>query len=165
LEKQAKEFWECCNKNNINITVSSYPVKLNRDLINHLADEYHVKIAYRGGDVTRRWSKFVLDIEGKQNYKQNFYLCPFSNNCIFLENGKLATCGLPFYIRHFNQYFKKNMTPGENDYCDIYKAKTIKEILRFLSKPIPFCRYCNIKSSNIYEAEWGNSKKIIEEWT
>lgn len=162
LESRSIDFWEVCKKNEINITISSYPVKLNRDKI---AKYYGVNILYRGGDKTRPWSKFVLDIDGKQNHKTNFYNCPFSNNCIFLKDGNIATCGLPFYIEIFNKYFNKNLIVNKNDYINIYEAQSIDEILKFCSKPIKFCRYCNIQKSDFYKIEWGNSKRLIEEWT
>ena len=165
LDSQPNNFWEVCKKSKINITVSSYPVKINREEINKIAQSYGVNIVYRGGDKTRPWSKFVLDIDGKQNYKKSFYSCPFSNSCIFLKNGNIATCGLPFYIEHFNNYFDKNLIVQKNDYINIYEVKNVDEILKFCSKPIKFCRYCNINESDFYKVEWGISKRAIEEWT
>jgi len=67
----------------------------------------------------------------------------------------------------FNNYFIKNsgaaMEATDDDSIDIYKAKDIGEIYEFLSKPMPFCRYCRIKSWEI-GIEWGVSKKEITEW-
>ena len=56
------------------------------------------------------------------------------------------------------------MVLEEADYIDIYKAKSIQEILAFLAKPIPFCKYCNVKGRT-FGHERGISKKEIEEWT
>jgi hypothetical protein len=36
------------------------------------------------------------------------------------------------------------------------------EILDFLCKPAPFCKYCNIRKQN--KIEWGISKKERKEW-
>lgn len=45
---------------------------------------------------------------------------------------------------HFNKFFDKNIPLVDKDGIDIYKAKSMKEILEFLSKPIPFCGYCKV---------------------
>lgn len=82
--------------------------------------------------------------------------------CIFLANGKLSPCGAPFTNRHFNRYFgKEYFKISRRDYIDIYKAKDIQEIFRFLSRPIPFCRYCRPKRCYI---EYGTSKREMTEW-
>ena len=37
------------------------------------------------------------------------------------------------------------MQTTDRDFIDIYKAASAGEILSFLSAPIPFCRYCDIR--------------------
>ncbi len=60
---------------------------------------------------------------------------------------------------------------GESDYLlfvngkaiDIFKAKNIQQIKKFLAKPIPLCKYC--EGSNVVTiGKWGISKKDIAEW-
>jgi MoaA/NifB/PqqE/SkfB family radical SAM enzyme len=162
LLKQDEIFWKSCGGNNIAIAISGYPITLDIESINQKAREYNVKIQFLA--VAKSMYKIHLDIEGKQNSKENFISCWRSNNCIFLEDGKLYTCTKIPNIKHFNRYFNKKLEVSEGDYIDIYKAKNIKEVLKFLCKPAPFCRYCKI---NEYEhgLTWGVSKKEISEWT
>jgi len=47
---------------------------------------------------------------------------------------------------------------------DVHKAGGIDDILAFISQPVPFCRYCNLKGT-IWDIGYGVSKKAIEEWT
>ncbi len=61
-----------------------------------------------------------------------------------MHHGKVYTCSLPTGIKHFNKYFNKNLEVTKADYIDIYEAKDLKEILEFVAKPIPFCRYCDV---------------------
>jgi hypothetical protein len=86
-----------------------------------------------------------------------------ANNCIQLQDGKLYTCVLPPYIKFFNEYYAKDISVTEQDYIDIYKANDINEILNFLNKPIPFCRYCDIKNMS-FNIKWAVSNKDIKEW-
>ena len=81
-----------------------------------------------------------------------------------LKNKKIYTCTVAPNIEHFNKYFNKNLPLCDNDGIDIYKVKSIDEILEFLSKPIPFCKYCNV-NGRTFGHEWRRSEKLIEEWT
>jgi predicted aldo/keto reductase-like oxidoreductase len=87
-----------------------------------------------------------------------------ANYCIELVNGKLFTCCYAAHISDFNKYFNQNLEITNKDYIDIYEANSIDEILRFLSQPIPFCRYCNWEKME-KSITWGMSKKEIIEWT
>ncbi|MBW5396646.1 radical SAM protein, partial [Brachyspira pilosicoli] len=92
-----------------------------------------------------------------------FINCLGANNCIQLDNGKLFTCSISAYINYFNNYFNKNIPITEYDYIDIYKVNNYNEILFFLSKPIPLCKYCNnINWKTI--GEWKISTKSIDEY-
>lgn len=165
LLKQTDEFWKNCKKNNVEIIITVYPVKLDHDAIKSLAKKYGIPLKYWGepGEPTR-WQRRPLDLQGKQNIDESFKLCYMPNGCIQLVDGKLYTCAIIAYAKYFNSYFNKDLRVTDSDYIDIYKTESIKEIFDFLSKPMPFCRYCNIKETAL-QIEWGVSKKEISEWT
>ena len=48
------------------------------------------------------------------------------------------------------------------NYIDIYKVKSVEEIFEFLSRPIPFCRFCKRKDND--SVKWRVSSRKIEEW-
>ncbi|GHV07749.1 hypothetical protein AGMMS50229_15060 [Campylobacterota bacterium] len=62
-----------------------------------------------------------------------------------------------------NNAFNESFEVSKKDYIDIYEAKSVKEISRFMSRPFPFCRYCNI-SNRTHNNQWGVSKKEKSEW-
>ena len=78
-------------------------------------------------------------------------------------NGNLYTCTIAPNIEHFNKYFGYNLPLTDRDGIDIYKAESMEEILEFLAKPIPFCKYCKVKERT-FNHEWTTSKKEINEW-
>lgn len=162
LPNQTKEFWEACEKNDIQVHISKYPIKINQDEINRLARQFNVKIVYLSVKTGLVWHEMKLDVTGGQNMEESFRLCPQANACINLYEGKLYTCPTIAYINHLNNYFCENFKVAEDDYIDIYKAESMDEILDFLCKPAPFCRYCNIKEQG--KIEWGVSKKERYEW-
>jgi hypothetical protein len=162
LLKQPVDFWKACKRNHVEIWITRYPIKLDFDAIKTVGRKYGVLVRYFNEEIKSMW-KISLDISGSHDIKQNFKKCDEANWCISLENGRLSTCSKIFYIRHFNKYFGTNFDVSENDYIDIYKVKNMDEIFRFLCKPVPFCRFCNI-DGKITDLEWGISKREITEW-
>jgi MoaA/NifB/PqqE/SkfB family radical SAM enzyme len=165
LASMSGEFWTACKKNDINIVISGYPVKIDYEKIKLASAEYNVPVEIRGfAKKLTIWNKLPYDVQGGQNALDNFLSCLSSNFCTVLKNGKIATCGQVFAARHFNEYFHKNMEISDENFIDIYKASSIDEILEFLSRPIPFCKYCGIKKIK-RGIKWETSKKEIAEWT
>ena len=111
------------------------------------------------------WFKHPLDLSGSQNVEKAYRKCDWGNVCIYLENGKLDTCGFPLLTKHFNKYFDKMgykfAEPSENDYVDIFKVKSLDEILQKLANPIPYCRHCTL---NFSFSKWEPSQKKVDEW-
>jgi hypothetical protein len=163
LLKQDDLFWDACRRNDIVVAVTQYPIKLNHKSIERRAAEMGVKFRYYFiGHKTMH--KKPLDINGRQNIKENLSLCHMFNTCVQLIDGKLYTCIEMAYIKYFNNYFNQNLAVNKNDIIDIYKVKTKEEIFEKLAKPVSFCRYCNIKHT-VFGIEWSISKKEITEWT
>jgi MoaA/NifB/PqqE/SkfB family radical SAM enzyme len=175
LTKQTQLFWKSAKDNNVWIAISRYPISLDIDAIRDLSKEYGVPCGYFKPDAgicdfaadikdNQTMYKFRLDLQGRQNTNRPFLRCNWFNNCFTLRDGKLYTCFMIAHIMHFNAYFDQNLPVTEKDYIDIYKAKDIDEILNFLAKPVPFCRFCNINGLTRGH-KWGVSKKYISEWT
>ena len=164
LNSQKEEFWKACNNFNIIISITKYPVKLDFEQMEQIAANNNVELEYYNNtEVIKTSQRFPLDLTGKQNLKESFCCCSQANTCIFLSNGKLYTCPIAPNIVHFNKFFNKDIPLNKKDGIDIYKAKSIKEILTFLSRPIPFCKYCKVSERSFGHA-WSISKKEISEW-
>ena len=108
--------------------------------------------------------KDVLDSDGFHDPVTKFLKYTHPNNCVFFSHGRFCTCNIPLNIEGFKCYFHRNLRLSEQDYIDIYKAQSGREILEFLARPIPFCRYCALEK-NQYGLPWKVSKREITEWT
>jgi MoaA/NifB/PqqE/SkfB family radical SAM enzyme len=166
LLRQPDSFWQCCNKNSIEIRVTKYPIKLDFDKITAKARGHGVKLTYMydTNKLEKNMHHLPLDLDGRQDIRKSFKICFFANDCITLKGGRLSTCGLPSVIYNFNSYFDKNIEVSKKDLIDIYKVNTIDEIFDFLRKPIPFCRYCDWKNIQT-RLPWRVSRREISEWT
>jgi MoaA/NifB/PqqE/SkfB family radical SAM enzyme len=163
LTKQPDMFWEACRNNGIVLFVTRYPVKIDTETIEAKCKQYGIEFLHPPGIRDDEMYRCVLSLEGKGNVKLNWKYC-MHNYWTFLRNGKIYPC--PFYanIHHFNRHFKTNLPLTDKDSIDIHHAKDLREILKFLAKPIPACRYCDI-GAYTYGHKWGISKKDISEWT
>jgi MoaA/NifB/PqqE/SkfB family radical SAM enzyme len=165
LLKQPEQFWASCRKNDIKIIVTKYPIKLNHKALEEYAQEQGVKFGFYGStaEIEKNMQCMPLDLDGKQNARDSFLRCSTANRCVSLDNGKIYTCSLIPYVKYFNAQFSKSLEVKELDSIDIYKAKDIDEILDFIRRPMPFCRYCN-QQGMIWDIGYGISKKEISEW-
>ena len=165
LNKMTTDFWRVCKDYQIGIRVTRYPIDIKYESMYGLAVKENIDFGYFGTTKVeeRKMWHHPFDLNGNQDMKENFLLCYSGNRCITLENGRLYTCPIPLTSRAFNRYFDKDLPLSEDDYIDIYQAKTSEEILKRLAKPIPFCRYCDVKNRT-YDHEWEISKKDIKEW-
>jgi hypothetical protein len=166
LLKQKDDFWKACRENDIIIEITKYPINLDFDQMKQVADSFGVKQVFydNTGEVQKTSHHVPLDLEGRQDARRNFRKCFHANATIFLNRGRLYTCTVAPNIGHFNKYFNMNLPVSADDSIDIYKAQSAQDIFEFLSKPIPFCRYCYI-SKRTFGNPWKRSGKNIKEWT
>ncbi|MCL1945938.1 MAG: radical SAM protein [Chitinivibrionia bacterium] len=166
LSSQPDEFWESCNKNRITILLSAYPIRINRDRIRARAHKFGVTFTSRLKFREKDWFQTTTDITGSQNIETAYSNCASGNICLYLEDGKLATCGLPFFTKHFNKYFNHSEVkfdePSKEDFVDIFKVNSLDEIFERFTRPIPYCRYC--KPDSVKFGKWELSERKIEEW-
>lgn len=165
LLKMTDSFWEACSKYGVSLVVTKYPIAFDYDMAYKKAEKKNVEMHYySGGEVVKKLRHHPLDVQGNQNIEENFYNCFLANNCIMLKSGRLFTCTAIPNMRHFNRYFEQNLEVTEDDSIDIYNNVTYQDIMSFLSKPVPACRYCKV-ADRTDGHEWCVSKKDIGEWT
>jgi hypothetical protein len=165
LLAQKDIFWESVKKYNIAMTPTKYP-GIDWEKIERRAGEFGYKFEYfdLSGSSEKISRKFSLDLSGSQKIKESFRRCPMAACTVALRNGRMATCSFVFCMRHFNKYFNRNIPVTGEDSIDIYKAKSMKEIVDFLNSPIPLCRFCKNMGAEIV-GPWRKTNKAIEEWT
>ena len=160
--KMKDDFWKAMHKNNINLTVTKYPIELDLKKIQEKCDKEKVTFRFFSEQSVKYFNHLPLDLEGRQPIEYNFMKCYLANSCHTLKHGRLYTCSTVPHVEHFNQYFQCNLQLSKDDSIDIYGVKDKKEILEFLAKPIPFCRYCKVRERK--QQLWEVSKKDIKEW-
>jgi len=165
---ESGNLWQICRDNHVKLTVTRYPVNINYNAIEELAKKYDIKLKisaeiHAAIPTTDKFSVIEpLDLDGKQPI-YGAVSCFYFNKCRNLRNGRLYTCNRIADIGIFNDYFNQNLEVSEEDSIDIYKAKNFEEIVEFMAKPPPFCRYCDVENWK-WHSPWKRSSKKIEEY-
>ena len=162
LPNMESDFWNVCKENNIIISITSYPININVKKIYELALQYGITIENDQSPYTIKFRKDIYDDQGRQSPKYSFRKCR-KMLCHQLYEGKFYMCHIPAYIKYLNKRFSRNFEVSPEDYLDIYKIKNIKTLLKYIKRPISFCRYCNIDATD-RNITWCLSKKEISEW-
>jgi hypothetical protein len=165
LLRQDEEFWRVCREQNIVIVNTKYPIHLDYETIKKIATGRGVMYEYYGdsGKITKTSYKIPMDIEGQQDPKKSFMKCFHANALPLLMEGKLYPCTVAPNIRHFNKRFGTHMELEDGDFLDIHCVQKASELFDFLSRPKPFCRYCDV-SNRSYNHKWERSQKESSEW-
>lgn len=165
LEHMGENFWEACVEYNISIFCTKYPVLVDYNYIEKKASEYQLNIFYHNdiGVGEKTLIKYPFDLSGSQPIQWNYEHCTRSNRCLTLKHGKLFTCPMAAHAHIAKSYFNLDIELSELDSIDIYHVKNYEEIAVFFTKPIPFCKYCNLKIRP-EQLEWAVSKKNKCEW-
>ncbi|WP_051688608.1 4Fe-4S cluster-binding domain-containing protein [Butyrivibrio sp. AE2032] len=167
LDNMEEAFWDVCKRNSIVISMTRYPIRVKYDELCNFMDNkgvsYRYYGSYGGKGEKEEFTLYPLDLDGKQNAEDNFRNCILANRCINLKKGRLFTCSTIPNIDIFNKYYGLELPVSDDDSIDIYHACSSKEITEFLSRPVPFCSYCDVK--NRRSQVFGISKKDIREWT
>lgn len=164
LTSMSKKFWIECQKYNITLMPTVYPLNIDYDHIEELAIKYNVTIDYfNNKNEVKSLSVLSIDNTGAQDALFNFENCYRANFCITLEHGRLYTCIVPAHIRHYIKKFNLKIDSFLSDGIDIYKAKNANEIREFLIKPIRACSYCNTAKWRD-GLKWERTQKCMEEW-
>ncbi|MDR1740697.1 MAG: hypothetical protein LBR38_02470 [Synergistaceae bacterium] len=170
LPEKGAAFWEACRDSAIEVDVTIYP-GMNGifEAARETGASFGVNVVSYNTveDVKTSWH-CPLDLTGQQVPSKSFARCNLANACVHLRHGRLYTCCVAAYASFFIDYFRGRgvgeVSVSENDSIDIYKARSGAEVLDFLARPIPFCRFCMIekRSSGL---PWSLSRRDIGEWT
>lgn len=167
LDESMQEFYAACREYDISIEVTHYPIRLNYDAIKEKARLENVKLNFFIYASDKEVKGEKLSVKSPLNSADADEVwavveCYQMNKCAVLRNGRLYMCPLSAYIHHFNGYFGKNFKIDSSDSLDIHQAEGFTVLSEFLSRPVPFCRYCQIGKRELFP--WKPSNREINEY-
>lgn len=163
LAEMPDEFWKVCSKNNVRIALTKYPININPGLIKGKAEKHGVEWKYFDNTEIKTTYYIPFDIKGKQDPNRNFINCFHANSCVCMQGERIYTCPIAAYLHHFNKHFNEDLPDVTENSIDIYKAESMDDILKFISKPISLCKYCDVDGRR-FNLPWSISKMKKGEW-
>jgi len=165
FNKMSDEFFDCLKSQNVTVHIGNY---LN---LSDNAKKQLDKLAKLGikAEFSREgqsdFIKIPLDPTGSQNINYNWYeQCCYGGMCNFIKNGRIYPCLCAGSIEHFNSYFNEKYEVTDRDYFDLHNQYlNYDDFVKFITRPIPFCRYCDFANKKT-GLTWCASKKEIGEW-
>jgi len=166
LMRQDEEFWSVCRENGIVIVNTRYPIGLDHGAMAATARANQVMFEHFGetGANPKTSYRIPLDVSGEQDGAESFLDCFHANHLVLIMEGRLYGCTVAPNVHIFNERFGTALELEEGDHLDIHKAQSKKEVLEFLCRPKPFCRYCDVGHRS-YGHPWQRSKGEMSEWT
>ena len=164
LPEMENEFWVTCREMKVELACTEYPIEFDYRKAEELVRQQGIPYTRHNLGEKTLWH-MPLDITGKQDPVRSFKNCNHPNDmCISLYHGRLYTCAIAANARHFEERFHVGIKMSPRDCIDIHEVTGVWEIMEFLTRPIPFCRYCNV-GKRTYNHKYGKSNGSINEWT
>ncbi|MGN0015086.1 MAG: radical SAM protein [Candidatus Gastranaerophilaceae bacterium] len=164
LNSMKSSFWENMHNNSVLLNPSIYPINIDWDKVFEKSQKYGVELLLNKEKLRpiEEFYKSNINLDGKIEPVSRWKNCNMKCRCAGLQNGKIYQCAFAAYMRHFNKKFGTSLVPTQDDYIDIYKAKSVNDIFNFFEKPFPFCKYCGPIRESL---KWETSKEHdITEW-
>ena len=159
LKKMDDRFWQSLHDNDVQLIISSYPVKIDYEWIMKKAAETGVEKVLRENAITTGFAKGVISPQAGDS-RHNAIMCDAHHRSHTLWHGKLYTCHCSANIHLFNSYFHTHY-PEDNG-VDIYGAETARTLLRKMEEPCALCAHCRPDQHIV--KPWSHSKKDMYEW-
>lgn len=161
IHKLGEIFKEVCNDYNILVCVSNYGLNLDlREILN-------------GFKLTRIDAKgelynISLNLSGNQDIQRAFSGCDLHiYHWFYFQYGKFYPCCIGANIKYFMKKFPNTIELTDDELeqmsVSIYDH-SLDEVLNFLNKPVPLCRYCDTNLRQRSYHPFSISKGDIKEW-
>lgn len=172
LPSMPENFWEACKIYDVEISPTCYPIKLDYVGLKKLADSKGVKYTLeksvqntQAKKFAKKYSIYSKGAGGIDLAFEHFISCGQAVVCTVLKDGKMYPCPEAAYASHLKKYFNLDIQLSGRDGVDIYSVNSGYELLEKVSRPIPFCAYCDATPNDkAITSDWGISKKDRYEW-
>ncbi|MDR1537888.1 MAG: radical SAM protein [Clostridiales bacterium] len=161
--------WSACNKLNVDIYVTVYPISFDYGALEKKALQYGVELKM-SSDIHSNSLTMENKISDKHTFnlskgagKHQFISCLYFNKFNVVKDGRYYMCPISAHIDIFNEYFKQSLEITSDDSLDIKSVKDWRTIVEFTSRSIPFCEYCDLKNWHRHSI-WKASTKEISEY-
>ncbi len=140
---------QCLKENNVDISLTTYPINLNYNEIKEKFSNFGIKTDFLYPRLL--FEKILINPKGDSDLKQFYHCGRYTLPVLTLKDGKIFECPTATTIQNIsNCYPNINIPIIEEDYIDINNLSlTILE--KFCNTPKPICKFCNIINNDMPE--------------
>ena len=161
VTRMNEAFWHALADTHTILLCDLYPIGLPVEEIDALGRANGVVVEWT--DARSEFFKIPIDRQGGQDPADSFRRCSGINNCPMVKDGRIHPCAYVAYVDALSERFGLDgLEVGECDSISIRDGADADEIMRFLTKPVPWCRHCDFDSFEMFE--WGRSQRGPDEW-
>lgn len=158
IPRQTEEFFLCCARNDITISISGYkPTLLLKSKIRDILEKYHIAYIFR--EDVKEFGKNI-DLSGTADRQEAVKRCR-ENKCHFFRYGKIYKCPFEALGNVFFEHFGLDvrLDGGTDIYEEDLNWETLIDKLKY--EPVEACRYCGTEE----KIEWEVSNQpTAEDW-
>ena len=141
----------------VRLRISEYPVSLDSDAIRKMAGRHGAVVEFLAIDSFRKIPIREAKCCDPVRAFRNCAMCPL------LRDGRIYPCSYTGLADILARRFGTAPAVASTDSINIYDASDGYEIFRFLSRPVEWCRHCDVDATEHFA--WRPSKRLLEEWT
>ena len=167
--KLADDLIPVLKRYNVDVLFTRYnDPSIDYDSITKICEENDIKVSdihktVFGYDCTIQ--KFTCNrlsrpLNNSKSVVQKYNYC--SDTCPCLWDSKIYLCGKCAFADSMNDYVHTNFKETTRDYIRVEDLKSTEQYLSYISKPIPFCKYCfNTPGKDI---PWSTSRPEVTDF-
>lgn len=160
LGKMNEAFWEAVKRNDVEISITRYPIKFDYDKVEALCRERGVKYSvFSDRSLAESFFRFPLDPRKKQNKYLSHFRC-FNRGCVSVVDGYVYPCSISACVKHLNKAGGFNFEHLPGDRIAVKDINSASQIRKLRDNPVPFCSYCMKPDAKPYAP----SKREAGEW-
>ena len=153
--------WEALRDTRATLLCDDYPIRLPKDDIEALAARWDVSVEWM--PEAREFFTAPIQPEGTCDPDGSFTACQWLSNCAIIRDGRLFPCAHIAYADVPSERFGlPQLMPTDADSIDIFSAASGDEVIRFLTTPAPWCRFCDYEHTVTYA--WDRTTRKPDEW-
>lgn len=160
LTRQPDSLWESLAAERVDISISAYPVRIDRDAIQARCERHSIACSYT--EPVREFTRIPLVPEGDRVPAEMFEMCRRMYDCPFLYRGAVYPCAKIAMSWVLAEEFGCEFPVDDSDRLPIRDARDGYEVLEFLARPVRWCRFCAYDQCSDYE--WATTAKDVGEW-
>ena len=165
LDKADDRFYQSCRDNSVQLWVTIYPIPIDYEAVRRKLDKENVNYSIgntgvEDGTVKELWA-YAFHPNGGGPGEEEFHEC-FSR-CFILRGSKMYICAQGAFSDIVNKRFGTDMPQLADNGVDLFEVSDGVELMRKLSRKIPFCDYCNPLNRQP-PVPFAISKRDITEW-